>query len=285
MSINALGSICEKVCDSCSNSCFFGKIFDCTTIKNTTVVIGQVSPDNLDTIRAYINSSNTDLVGTLQSIEQHPYPHVRRSSVLMKTDDDVEKYKDGILIAIVDLARTCLETVDKEKWKQESPYHFRAVEEVAQIDLRDRFRRKQPITKREYDRIRTKAEEIRERAAAASTIWGIVKKEKNLNGLLIHLTAQEMEIFHTNHPGISLLEELNKDDFEILSKDIQGLFLKAAQHSRRKKFTRKRGSKVNPQEKSDSSSSTGIESQIFQPEEEKPSQSQRHFSLSTLLKK
>ena len=53
MTLNAIGSICDTVCHNCFNFCFVGKLFDCDCSKNqTTVVFGQVAPDQIERVRA-----------------------------------------------------------------------------------------------------------------------------------------------------------------------------------------------------------------------------------------
>jgi hypothetical protein len=207
--------------------CFVGKLCDCS---KTTVILGQVTPDNLERIRGAFQNADGDLMKALEANALPPI--VQQRVVSMQTSDDEEQHELELLVGIVGLARNCL---DKEQVRsvEESASRIVALDALSQINLRERFRNKKPVTVKESKQILEKAEQIRSYGSAAAFLWDLVKNLNDADSIRQRHFPNQMRIILPALESGNLMDQINQRNFGDLPPDVQAIFLDAAEKSPR----------------------------------------------------
>src|SRR5260221_4916628 len=110
MSLSLLGSICDKICKSCS--------WVCNCNRNNIVIIGDASPEKMAAIKALLQDRNLEQATRLAFQMRAQVQPIQIRLMALPTGDDVEEHQDRILIAIFDVAFRCIErsTDHKQGW-------------------------------------------------------------------------------------------------------------------------------------------------------------------------
>ncbi|MBS0626389.1 MAG: hypothetical protein JSS32_10095 [Verrucomicrobia bacterium] len=222
MSCNLLGSLWNKFCDSCA----LGNLCNCS--RNTTIIIGQVNPESLEQIRQVFDQAGGDLLTALKNKVE--LPPVQNRTVTVHTRDDEEQYELPIRIAIMDLAKSCLESIGGANPDEEAISRFIAACELCKIDLKDRFKLPKGLNKKEVDKIQKKAQLIAKFGSQAASLWELAKNSDDADAGR-RLNQKQVQFFNFIRQDESVAGELHRSHFGDLSPKVQALFLREARRS------------------------------------------------------
>lgn len=203
-----------------------GTFCDCS--KKTTVIIHQVRPNDVKDVERLFENANGDL---MKVIQQDQMPEVvQKRTVKFRTSDDEEENQLGLRIAIVDVAKRCLEIVACDKGDEEAICRFLAVNDLT-VNLTERFRDKKAITKSESHEIRKRAEQISRYGSSAAYLWDYAKNMNDADQLRRKHFPNQLKLVMPILEDRNLLQGIYRRRFADLDRDVKAVFLEAAEKS------------------------------------------------------
>ena len=224
MKCNALGALCDKIC----NYCAVRALCDCSS--NNIIIVADIKdPEANLFIRQLIHMKERDLVEVIKTVEEkkfNPPTELKVHRIVQKRVAEKERVEDAIL----DIAKRNLAELKEEDGRSEEGWSRMSLAcHLAKLDLMGKFFQLHPITAKELRAFEIHVAEVKKYGSAAVTLWKEVcgvQDWKDLSKSAI-LNPQQVSFLRKKLKKIKH-GELNRAFFNELSVERQHIFLEAA---------------------------------------------------------
>lgn len=223
MKCNALGALCDKIC----NYCAVRALCDCSS-NNIVIVADFKDPEAKEFIRQLIHMKDRDLIAVINAVEEQKHSPRTEFKVHRVIQKKIAE-KDKIEAAILDISKRNLATLKEDAGNEEGWSRLTLACHLAKLDLMGKFSDLNPITAKELRALETQVAEVKKYGSAAATIWREIcalADWKDLAKIAI-LTPRQISFLRKQLKKIKRVE-INHSFFNELSIERQKIFLEAA---------------------------------------------------------